>query len=432
MSIAATAPRSQFVGFDLAETAIAKGRAMAVAAGLTNVELSVMDILEAPESLGEFDYIIAHGVYAWVPAPVRDAMMRLIGRALSPRGLALISYNAMPGCRIRQMVRDILLDCLAGTDDAKSRLAEAKEWLEFFATNWSQSDPLQNAMRKEVHDLLLRPPEVLFHDEMGETYEPQFVSEVAAHARRYGLQYLCDAQPPRGCEALLPSADKEVLRKRAGDDWVRFEQLYDYAALLPFRQTLLCRDSGIVDRSEAWTRVRRLHAQGQFAPLTADESMPGRFEFRTRENGRASTSETSIAKLLGRIGAADPHSIPLASEIDGQKIGETVLRLFRIGALSLQTEPFPFTLTPGEHPVASALARLQAAQGETRLTSLRHTIVDISDARAQHFITLLDGTRTRHDLTLAMANFTAIPEQTIAAKLNENLNTLAQMALLAG
>jgi hypothetical protein len=32
-----------------------------------------MDIRDASESFGEFDYIIAHGVYAWVLAPVGDA-----------------------------------------------------------------------------------------------------------------------------------------------------------------------------------------------------------------------------------------------------------------------------------------------------------------------------------------------------------------------
>jgi SAM-dependent methyltransferase len=429
MSIAATAPRSQLVGFDLAETAIAKGQAMAAAAKLTNVKLSVMDILETPDSVGEFDYIIAHGVYAWVPAPVRDAIMRLISQTLSPQGLALVSYNAMPGCRLRQIVRDILLDCLAGTDDIKSRLAEARDWLEFFLASWSESDPLQKAMRKEVRRLLLRPPEVLFHDEMGETYEPQFVSDVAAHAKRYGLQYLCDAQPAWGCESLIPSPEREILRERTGDDWVRFEQQYDYVALLPFRKTLLCHDSGTIDRTAAWTRVRRLHARGQFIPTDGSES--GKFEFRTR-NARASTSEESIAKLLSHIGAAYPQSSPLADEIDGQKIAETVLRLFRTGALSLQTEPFPFTLMPGEHPVASALARLQAAQGETTLTTLRHTTLNIPHAATRHFLTLLDGTRTRHDLTLEMTSFTARPQETIAAELNENLNTLAHMALLVG
>jgi hypothetical protein len=49
----------------------------------TNVEFSVMDIRDASESFGEVDYIIAHGVYAWVLAPVRDALMRWIDWALA-------------------------------------------------------------------------------------------------------------------------------------------------------------------------------------------------------------------------------------------------------------------------------------------------------------------------------------------------------------
>jgi SAM-dependent methyltransferase len=432
MSIAAMAPRSQFVGFDLAETAIATGREMAAAAGLTNVELSVMDILNAPDSLGEFDYIIAHGVYAWVPAAVRDAMMGLIGRALAPNGLALISYNAMPGCRIRQIVRDILQDCLADVTDTAARLMAAKEWLEFLASKWSDTDPLQKAMRHRVQELLLFPLEVIFHDDMGEIYEPQFVSDVAAHARKHGLEYLCDAQPARGCEALIPSEEKKVLDERVGDDFVRFEQEYDFAALLPYRESLLCRDGGAIDRSAAWTRVQKLYARGQFAPLKDEESTPGKFEFRTRNDGRAATSEKVIADLLGLIGAAEPHAIPLADRITNQKMAETVLRLFRMGALSLQTEPFPFTATPGERPVASALARLQAARGESNLASLRHTTVEITDANTRHFISLLDGTRTRRDLALEMARFTGAPVDAIAARLDDNLNRLAHMTLLAG
>ena len=56
---------------------------MAAAAGLTNLELSTNDILNAPQSLGEFDYVLAHGIYAWVPASIRDALMPLIGRSVT-------------------------------------------------------------------------------------------------------------------------------------------------------------------------------------------------------------------------------------------------------------------------------------------------------------------------------------------------------------
>jgi hypothetical protein len=44
--------------------------------------------------------------------------------------------------------------------------------------------------------------------------------------------------------------------------------------------------------------------------------------------------------------------------------------------------------------VASALARLQAAEG-TRISTLRHATVEVPDALGRRLIGLLDGTRDR-------------------------------------
>src|SRR3954453_6152435 len=69
--MAAAAPDARFVAFDFAPSGIAKGRAMVEALGLRNIELRVLDIRDLPEDLGQFDYVIAHGVYSWVPDDVR-------------------------------------------------------------------------------------------------------------------------------------------------------------------------------------------------------------------------------------------------------------------------------------------------------------------------------------------------------------------------
>jgi SAM-dependent methyltransferase len=433
LSMAATAPQSRFVGFDLAETAIAQACATATAAGVTNVEFSVMDIEDASETLGEFDYIIAHGVYAWVPAPVRDALMRLIGRTLAPSGLAFVSYNAMPASRVRQIVRDVLQDRVRGMTDIAEKFAAAKECMEFHAAIWSEDDPLRNAMREQMLATLRRAPEVLFHDEMGEIFEPQFVSDVAAHARRHGLEYLCDCSPALNSEAFFRSEENKELRERANDDWVRYEQLHDYLKLVRFRQTVLCHDNGIIDRRAEWTRVRQLHAQGRFLPEEAENPSSDAFVFRADKgetSGHVSTSDVSLAALIDHIGAADPGSIPLESAVPGPEIGEAILRLFLSGSLSLQTVPFAFTLTPGERPLAHALARVQALRGEKRLSSLRHTAVEITDPASRHFIALLDGTRTRSDLATEMARFTGAPAEVVAARLDDILAGLARSALV--
>ena len=58
---------------------------------------------------GEFDYVVAHGVYAWVPDAARDALMALFARCLAPHGVAFVSYNALPGARLRTMLREMVL-----------------------------------------------------------------------------------------------------------------------------------------------------------------------------------------------------------------------------------------------------------------------------------------------------------------------------------
>jgi SAM-dependent methyltransferase len=104
ISIAYTLPRSQSVGLDLAASAVERGRQRVAALALTNCDLLVADLATAGRSLGEFDYVIAHGVYSWVPPPLRESLLRLVSDALAPTGVAFISYNVFPGWRIARMV----------------------------------------------------------------------------------------------------------------------------------------------------------------------------------------------------------------------------------------------------------------------------------------------------------------------------------------
>ena len=67
--IAAADPGVRAVGVDLAPTAVEVARATAAAAGLDNVTFDVGDVLALTGGeLGEFDYVIVHGLYAWAPA----------------------------------------------------------------------------------------------------------------------------------------------------------------------------------------------------------------------------------------------------------------------------------------------------------------------------------------------------------------------------
>ena len=86
----------------LAPRQVEEGRDDVRKLGLANVRLVAMDISDLPADLGAFDYIIAHGVYSWVPTPVQERLLALCRRHLTPSGIAYISYNALPGWRMSQ------------------------------------------------------------------------------------------------------------------------------------------------------------------------------------------------------------------------------------------------------------------------------------------------------------------------------------------
>ena len=86
--MAAALPGASFVGVDLAPRAIGEARAFASALDLRNAAFHAADLRDLPAGDGPFDYIVAHGFYSWVPAPVREAMFETFRARRSPRGVA--------------------------------------------------------------------------------------------------------------------------------------------------------------------------------------------------------------------------------------------------------------------------------------------------------------------------------------------------------
>jgi hypothetical protein len=89
-------PHAKFVGVDLSGSSILRGQQNAATLGLSNIELHHLNILDVGPELGEFDYIISHGVYSWVPDIVRNKMLRIFKENLAPQGVCYVSYNAHP------------------------------------------------------------------------------------------------------------------------------------------------------------------------------------------------------------------------------------------------------------------------------------------------------------------------------------------------
>ena len=100
---------------------------------------------------------------------------------------------------------------------------------------------------------------------------------------------------------------------------------------------------------------------------------------------------------------------------------ETLRRAYAANLVQLHVWQPALAAAASERPVASALARLQAASG-TRVTTLRHTSVEVPDELGRRLIGLLDGTRDRAALTAELGR---PPEE-----LERSLEGLARIGLL--
>jgi hypothetical protein len=108
-------------------------------------------------------------------------------------------------------------------------------------------------------------------------------------------------------------------------------------------------------------------------------------------------------------------------------LAEALLDGFRRERLIPHAGPLRAASEVGERPVASRLARWQAAQGP-ELTSLAYTTVRMEEPAARLLITLLDGTLDRAGIRAELKARTDL--ELSDSDLDDNLNELARLFLM--
>jgi SAM-dependent methyltransferase len=120
---------AELCGVDLAPGHIAEADAAARRLSLGNVRFFAMSFEDMPEALGVFDYIIAHGLFSWIPLVLQERLLEVCRRHLAPRGVLFVSYNTYPGWHVKLAVRDVLLRSTRDLPTLADRAAAAREIL---------------------------------------------------------------------------------------------------------------------------------------------------------------------------------------------------------------------------------------------------------------------------------------------------------------
>ncbi|MGL5018002.1 MAG: class I SAM-dependent methyltransferase, partial [Luteolibacter sp.] len=169
LPLAARWPRSHFVGIDFSTAAIREAKETAARSGLHNVEFIETDLRAFDSGSGSaFDFIIAHGVYSWVPVEVRERLMELCKARLSTNGLALISYNTLPGWSLRKTLVDLtnrLATAGAAGGDPEGILA-------YLATAAGNHSPYARHLTSVLHGMFGKGEGPLRFDDFAPINEP--------------------------------------------------------------------------------------------------------------------------------------------------------------------------------------------------------------------------------------------------------------------
>ena len=422
-------PEGQFTGVDRAAVPLARGRDAAAKLGLANLELYQADLLGWKPD-GEFDYVIAHGFYSWVPGEVRDRLLEICAAVLSPGGVAYVSYNALPGSHLRRYVWDLLKFHTQHAASSRIRIEKAHELARLVAARPADG-PGRAAIRKEMENVLERGAEAIFHDDLSEFNDPVYLMDFIRHTARHGLQYLGDAEPARDDVRELPWP---------GEDWLKARQYGDFLACRRFRESILCRRDIPLRRVLSLDRFQPLAAASRVKPGEPQPDGAQKFEL---SQGRSLTTNHPLVKdVLCFLASCWPGSVPVAGlPLRGYRpedAADMLMRLVEAEAIELWQQPPRVATAIGERPAASPLARLQLSLGLTMVTNQRHQSIDLPDGTARALVSLLDGTRDREALVAAMGRVAPSPEGSpadsaaIERSLQISLREMLRLCLLVG
>jgi len=434
LPMALTLPGSRFVGIDSSASAIERARSTAAELGLANVSFEQLGFDDFDPPPGSADYVIAHGVYSWVPAAARERMLAITARSLSERGVAYVSYNVLPGHRTRQTLRDMLTFELEGIDEPATRMAAARRLLAEASSIWPAGPGLETTLGSQARMLVAHDDALFFHDTLSPVNLAPYFRDFAKHAAEHGLRFLAEAEITDMQIGALPAELQE--RVRAIDDVVRREQLIDFLKQRMFRQTLLCHAGLAVDREPRPERAAALAAAG---PIESEaDPSTGRVTFTGSAGATVTTDHPLLVSALQRVGARWPaaawlHELGSEQPAPPEELAvlcDALLPCFQANLVRLHSQPPTPAVTPGERPVASPLARLQARE-RVHLTTLRHTTIRLEDELGWVLVGLLDGTRDRAALLAELeARLEGGGYPALAADLDRSLDTLASVALL--
>lgn len=247
-------PEATFVGIELSQDQVEKGNKIISDAKLDNVSLLQGDILNFDESLGNFDYIIAHGFYSWISDEMKDKLLDIISHHLADNGIAYVSYNTYPGWHTMEEVRQLMLFANRGYDELthKEKVLRGKTVGSLVGAQILNYDNLKERNSKflgALRSVMQKDDYYVGHDHLEPHNDPCYFYQFNDHLKAHNLSYVCDADLTLSMVRTYDESIADKLEKLAPNSQADQEQYLDFMLDTTFRKSIICKESAAKDIS---------------------------------------------------------------------------------------------------------------------------------------------------------------------------------------
>lgn len=430
MAMAMLTPHSEFIGIDASIEQIKEGQAHSRQLGLTNVSFQHLNIMDLTPEFGQFDYIIVHGVFSWVPTAVREQILYICRHNLQPNGIAYISYNISPGWDLNNALRKMMLYHTRQIDSHQGKLQHSKDLLRFFKGELKEKfDSYSLFLRKELETVSELEDNYFFHEYLEDHNDPLFFHDFIEWATRHGLQYVGDTRSPFSAfeELSNPNSQSKL-------NVVETEQYLDFLRNNCFRETMLCQQEQTVNRQLSPHTIDQMYIAAPLKPtapsllsattITPQQAMAHLAQLEKFDNlmgetviSVASPLLKAICLCLGEVWPQTLHFSELMQRVTKllqrtltteayeqwmstdhvNEVKITLIEFFLKKIVELHVYPPQFTLTLSERPLANPLARLHS-EDYKEVPNLRCETFPLN-FESRWLLKYLDGTNDRQALS---------------------------------
>ena len=239
-------PEATFVGIELSQDQVEKGNKIISDAKLDNVSLVQGDILNFDETLGTFDYIIAHGFYSWISDEMKDKLLDIISNHLADNGIAYVSYNTYPGWHTMEEVRQLMLFANRGHDELthKEKVLRGKTVGSLVGSQILNYDNLKERNSKflgALRSVMQKDDYYVGHDHLEPHNDPCYFYQFNDHLKAHNLSYVCDADLTLSMVRTYDESIADKLEKLEPNSQADQEQYLDFMLDTTFRKSIICK-----------------------------------------------------------------------------------------------------------------------------------------------------------------------------------------------